>query len=169
MIDKQEKEFEYLKKDDFDSEYGVSGMVKEQLKELENKDVKPGVIAFLLFMFSPAGIIASALASAPDYITVAMVGLLLIMVAAGVGITLGNSRIKTCYETLLNEHKDREKMKTEKKLGKVTSIYWTIATVIFLIMGLALKLWKFAGIYWIVAGLLFWVIKTIADAIIVKD
>ncbi|MCQ2532795.1 MAG: helix-turn-helix domain-containing protein [Saccharofermentans sp.] len=168
-VDKEEKEFEYLKKDDFDSEYGVSGMVKEQLKELENRDVKPGMIAFLLFMFSPAGIIASSLANAPDYIVVAMLCLLFFMIAAGVGITLGNSRIKTCYETLLNEHKDREKMKTEKKLGKVTSIYWTIATVIFLIMGLALNLWKFAGIYWIVAGLLFWAVKTIADAIIVKD
>ena len=169
MIDKQEKEFEYLEKEDFDSEYGVSGMVKEQLKKLDDRDVKPGIIAFLFFFFSPAGIIASALAEAPDYIAVAMVCLLLIMVAAGVGISLGNSRIKSCYETLLNEHKDREEMREESKLGKVTSIYWTIATVAFLIMGLAFNLWKFSGIYWIVTGLLFWVVKTIADAIIVKD
>lgn len=168
-VDKEEDEFEYLKKEDFDSEYGVSGMVKEQLKELENRDVKPGIIAFLLFAFSPAGIIVSALAGAPDYIAVAMVCLLLFMVAAGVGITLGNSRIKSCYETLLDEHKDREKMREESKIGKITSIYWTIATVAFLIMGLAFNLWKFSGIYWIVAGLLFWAVKTIADAIIVKD
>ena len=169
LVGKSEKPYEYLKTEDFDSEYGVSGMVKEELKANESKFATASIIAFLCFIFCPAGVIGAALAGAADWIIVSMLCVLFLILATGLGIMQFNGRIKDSLKTLLNERKDRNKEAVQKKMKIVNRIYWTLAVVIFLILGLIFSLWKYTGAFWIVAGLIYVVVHSISKAVIAKE
>lgn len=168
IVSKKEEPYEFLKTDDFDSEYGVSGMVKEQLKANETKFLVASIISILCFIFCPVGLIGAALAEASDFVIVSMFCLLLIMVAAGVGVMNYFGRIKHSLNTLLDEHKDRNKMKAQRKMGRVNQVYWMLMVAAFLVMGIGFELWKYAGVFWAVAGVLYCVVRAIAKGII-KD
>lgn len=166
IVGKSEKQYEYLKTEDFDSEYGVSGMVKEQLKANESKFATASIIAFLCFIFCPAGIIGAALANAAEWIIVAMLCVLFLILATGLAIMQFNGRIKSSLKTLLNERKDRQKEKAQNSMRVVNRIYWITAAAVFLIMGLVFTLWKYTGPFWIVAGVIYMVVRTVAKAVI---
>lgn len=169
MINSKEKKYDYLKTEDFDTEYGVSGMVKELIKNYEAKHTMNTIISVILFIFSAIPLLASAFMEAPDWVTVMMVCVLLIMVAIGCSIITYSSRIMSSYKTLLEERKDRKKLKAEKTMSNINTIYWLVAVIGFFVLNMILKLWAYTGVYWIIAGLLYGVVIAISKMFIDKE
>ena len=139
------KEFEFLEKEPFETEYGVSGMVRERRKAYEpisSRCTIAGVVlcilavvpmmlgiglassnvAALLVRVAPAGVFAAAAVDA-----------LLLLVACGAGVLVLSGTYTAAMDQLLEEgdYTRREKARSGVK-GTVTLIYWLGVTAIFL-------------------------------------
>lgn len=155
-IEAKEKEFDFLKTDDFDTLYGVEGMVKEKKKEFEKTRLPLLIVSVSMFILSPVGVITAGVLEANAFVIISMVCLILVMVAAGVGMCMYNARIGGIYNNLLTETKmTSEQKKAERIIGKISGAYWCLVVVVFLILGIGFDLWKLSGVLFPVAGVLY--------------
>ena len=155
-VEAKEKEYKFLDFDEFETLYGVDGVVKEKKKSFENRKLPMFITAILLFILSPVGIITAGLLEANGFVIVSMICFLLLMVAAGVGLMIYTARISKSYNNLLKEERltpaERKARKIKSKLG---GAYWCLIVAVFLVLGLGFDLWQTAGIIFPVAGVLY--------------
>lgn len=169
-IEAKEKEFEYIKNEPFETLYGVDGMVKERSNAFAPKKTLLTSLAVLCFILSPIGLLTAALMGASGFVIICFVCLILILVAAGVGISLYISRIDGSYTSLLEEGRNNpEHKRANKLLDRLSGSYWCIVVAIFLIIGLTQDKWHWAGIIFPVAGVLYAALFGIIKAIMNKD
>ena len=169
-IEAKEKEFEYIKNEPFETLYGVDGMVKERSNAFAPKKTLLTSLAVLCFILSPIGLLTAALMGASGFVIICFVCLILILVAAGVGISLYISRIDGSYTSLLEEGRNNpEHKRANKLLDRLSGSYWCIVVAIFLIFGLTQDKWHLAGIIFPVAGVLYAALFGIIKAIMNKD
>ena len=170
MIESREKEFEFLKKEDFETLYGVSGMVKEKKTLFDKKRTIHNSIAVMLFILSPVGVITAALTGSSNMAIILCVDLILIMVAVGVGIVLYTSRIGGSYDLLLGEGKlSRSERRINKKMDAFNGIYWCLVVAGFMFAGLGFGKWNLAGVIFPIAGVLYAAVYGITKMLITKD
>ncbi|MCQ2080505.1 MAG: helix-turn-helix domain-containing protein [Lachnospiraceae bacterium] len=165
------QKFEYLKKEDIETEYGVSGMVKEKKESFKDTHTRFLAVGIMICVICPVPLIASALAKAPEHIIVLMVSLLLSMVAVGVNLIMRGSTLMEAYDMLLEEGNYTEEKKAEVKKSEAwTSVYWGIVTAGYLAWSFITKDWGFTWIVWPVAGVLYGtVISNIISAVSKKN
>ena len=139
------KEFEFLEKEPFETEYGVSGMVRERRKAYEptaSRCTIAGVVLCILAvvpLMLGVGLASSDAAAllvrvAPaDVFAAAAVDALLLLVACGAGVLVLSGTYTAAMDQLLEEgdYTRREKARSGVK-GTVTLIYWLSVTAIFL-------------------------------------
>jgi len=170
MIESREKEFEFLKKEDFETLYGVSGMVKEKKTLFDKKRTILNSIAVMLFILSPVGVITAALTGSSNMAIILCVDLILIMVAVGVGILLYTSRIGGSYDLLLGEGKlSKSERRINKKMDAFNGIYWCLVVAGFMFAGLGFGKWNLAGVIFPIAGVLYAAVYGITKMLITKD
>ena len=170
MIESREKEFEFLKKEDFETLYGVSGMVKEKKTLFDKKRTILNSIAVMLFILSPVGVITAALTGSSNMSIILCVDLILIMVAVGVGIVLYTSRIGGSYDLLLGEGKlSKSERRINKKMDAFNGIYWCLVVAGFMFAGLGFGKWNLAGVIFPIAGVLYAAVYGITKMLITKD
>ncbi|MBO4702475.1 MAG: helix-turn-helix transcriptional regulator [Lachnospiraceae bacterium] len=170
FVEVKEKEFSYLNKDSFETLYGVDGMVKEKKKAFDTKRVPLQLFAILLFIFCPVGILTAGLLDADPLIIISMVSLLLIMVAAGVGIFIYTIRINKSYVNLLKEEMLTPAQKKAQRIRSgLSGAYWCIVAATYLLLGLAFNLWHLAGVIFPVAGVIYAAALGIVKIFVDKD
>lgn len=162
------KRFEYIEKEDIETEYGVMGLVKEKASAFEPVYRLYNIFGAVLCICSPIPLIVSALADAEDFISVSMVCVLLIMIATAVFLFTKVSSVWNSYEALLQEGEFGQKTrKANKKLSPFFSSYWAIATVIYMYLSFATNTgWNRSWLVWPIAGVLFVPFRTIVKAIL---
>ena len=152
----RESHMEHLEKDCFETEYGVTGMVKERSRSFEPVYTRGLAIGVVLCIISVVPLFIAAAMEAPDYICGIFVCVLLVMIACGVNLIVRVSIIKSSYDTLLQEGEfSKEEKKAKKKLGAFSSAYWCLATAIYLGWSFWTMRWDFIWIVWPVAGVIF--------------
>ena len=164
-----EQKYDYLEKSAIDTEYGVAGMVREKknaYQEVYSKGIAIGVIMCVL---SVIPLLISAFVSAPDYIVCSMVGVLLTIIAIAVHIFVRVGMIQGSFDRLLEEGDySVAKKKKSPVIEGVATIFWLLATAIYLGFSFATERWEITWIVWPIAGVLFGVVITITKMII-KD
>ena len=139
------KEFEFLEKEPFETEYGVSGMVRERRRAYEptaSRCTIAGVVLCILAVvplmlgvgLASSGVAAMLTRIAPaDVYAAAAVDVLLLLVACGAGVLILSGTYTAAMDQLLEEgdYTRREKARSGVK-GTVTLIYWLGVTAIFL-------------------------------------
>ncbi len=139
------KEFEFLEKEPFETEYGVSGMVRERRRAYEptaSRCTIAGVVLCILAVvplmlgvgLASSGVAAMLTRIAPaDVYAAAAVDVLLLLVACGAGVLVLSGTYTAAMDQLLEEgdYTRREKARSGVK-GTVTLIYWLGVTAIFL-------------------------------------
>ena len=164
-----EQKYDYLEKSAIDTEYGVAGMVREKknaYQEVYSKGIAIGVIMCVL---SVIPLLISAFISAPDYIVCSMVGVLLTIIAIAVHIFVRVGMIQGSFDHLLEEGDySVAKKKKSPVIEGVATIFWLLATAIYLGFSFATERWEITWIVWPIAGVLFGVVITITKMII-KD
>lgn len=158
--------FHFLDEEIFETEYGIDGMVKEKkaaYRQTRSTDLSLGVILCIL---SALPLTVLSVLGAEDHIVCLMVGLLLILVAAGVNLLVRSGIIWSSYEKLLqeNDYSAREKSKS-RHIGTVSGIYWALATAIFLVWSFSTDGWDHTWILWPVAGVGFAVVCAVTKAL----
>mgnify|MGYP000060743689 CR=1 FL=1 len=155
------KEYEFLEKEPFETEYGVSGMVREREREFREKNSRLTVIGTVLCILSvlPMFAVISVMPAADDIVYVASVCVLLFMVGLGCIAFVYSGTYHGAMEKLLEEGDySRDNKGRRKVVGTISAVYWLIVTAVFLVMMLSPSspmLPNETWIIWAVGGVLY--------------
>ena len=157
------KEYEYIKTKSFETEYGVIGMVKEKKKDYQGAYNRGLIVGILLCVLSVIPLFV-AIAFKEDIYAIYGVCLLLLIVAIGVFMIV-NVRVKmNAYIALLQEGEyDKNAKEKNPIIAAISSAYWAVATIIYLVWSFTTNAWGDTWIVWVVAGILFGAISPILN------
>lgn len=158
---------QHLEKESFETEYGVSGMVRERRKQYEPAFTRNIAIGVVLCILSVIPAIMAGVMEADDSTSGISVGILLIIVSIGVNILIRAGMIKSSYDTLLQEGEyTKEEKHLKKKTDDFSGAYWCFVVVIYLGWSFWTNNWKMTWIIWPVAGVLYAAVLGIVKMII---
>ena len=158
---------QHLEKESFETEYGVSGMVRERRDKYEPAFIRNIAIGVVLCILSVIPTIMAGVMEADDSICGLSVGLLLIIVSIGVNILTRTGMIKSSYDTLLQEGEyTKEEKHLKKKTDDFSGAYWCLVVVIYLGWSFSTNNWKMTWIVWPVAGVLYAAVLGIVKMIV---
>lgn len=153
------KEYEFLEKEPFETEYGVTGMVKERQKAFKPTYDRMNTIGTVLCVLSFVPLFAVMAMMHEDFFMTMAVCLLLAVVGIGVYFFVYGGTIYGSMEKLLEEGDYTRREKSQKNItGPVSVIYWLVATAIFMIYTFGPKgngQPRYSWIIWAVAGVLY--------------
>lgn len=157
------REAERLEKENFETEYGVAGMVKERRSDYEPVYTRGIAVGVVLCILAAVPLILAAVSGAPDSVSGGFTALLLLLVAAGVYQIVRVSVIKGGYDALLQEGDfSRTEKRVKKKMDTLSGIYWCLMTAGYLGWSFWTRRWDITWIVWPVAGVLFAAVSGIA-------
>ncbi len=152
----RESHMQHLEKESFETEYGVSGMVRERREQYESTFTRNIAIGVVLCILSVIPTIMAGVMEVEDYMSGISVGLLLIIVSIGVNILIRADMIKSSYDTLLQEGEYTiEEKHLKQKTDAFSGAYWCLMVAIYLGWSFWTNNWKFTWILWPVAGALY--------------
>ena len=153
------KEYDFLEKEPFETEYGVTGMVKERQKAFTPTYDRMNTIGTVLCVLSFVPLFAAMALMHEDFFMTMAVCLLLAVVGVGVYFFVYGGTIYSSMEKLLEEGDYTRREKSQKNItGPVSVIYWLVATAIFMIYTFGPKgngQPRYSWIIWAVAGVLY--------------
>lgn len=148
--------FDYLEKEEFETAYGVTGLVKEKKATYEPTYVRFLSLGIILCVLSPLPLIIAALINEEDALLISMTALLLCIVAVGVYMIVRVAQVRESYQVLLQEGEYNKKEKKKNKAASaVSTIYWSLAVAVYLTWSFITNDWKSTWIVWPIAGVLF--------------
>ena len=150
-------DFDFLENEAFETEYGVSGMVRERREQYKTTHTRNNMVAPCLCILSVIPLFAGAMVNEDN--TLFMTAMLSVtFVIAGIGVTIfvRDNVIWSSFEKLLQEN-DYTKEKKEKQpfIRNISGIYWLIATAVYLAYSFITNNWGASWIVWPVAAVLF--------------
>ena len=127
------RDFAFLEEEPFETEYGVSGMVKERMQDFANTYSRLNITGTVLCILSAVPLFVSMCIETADVVYVAAVCLLLIIAGIGcVAFTYGGT-IHASMERLLEEGDYTRQNKSRRSIkGTISTIYWLLVTAIFM-------------------------------------
>ena len=127
------RDFDFLEEVPFETEYGVSGMVKERKQSFAAAYSRLNIIGTVLCILSAVPLFVSMCMETADVVYVAAVCLLLIIAGMGcVAFTYGGT-IQSSMERLLEEGDYTRQQKSRRSIkGAVSTVYWLLVTAIFM-------------------------------------
>lgn len=150
------KAYEFLEKEQIDTEYGVTGMVKARKQQYEATYTKYNILGTVICILGVVPMFLAAMASDDDLVGVAMVCLLLIIEAVGVSFFIIAGINNASFDKLLQEGDYSIKEKNRSPIvSVVTTVYWLVVTAVFLVVSFMSDGWRHAGLIWPVAGVLY--------------
>ena len=168
------KKFEYLSSESFETEYGVSGFVKELREKEQGSFAVRLTVGIVLCVLSAVPIFIAMLlpgqAGNDDFRYVVAVAALLCLVAVGVWLIVGASIVRGGYAVLLEEGDyTREQKENLRRNQMVATCYWGVVTAGYLAYSFITMDWQRSWIVWPVAGVLYGVIFAVASAMRKKE
>lgn len=150
------KKYEFLEKEDIETAYGVSGMVKEKRDAYHSMYVTQFVIGITCCICSVIPLFGTLAVSESDFYMVSAVCMLLALVAIGTYfIVRGAAKMNAMNQLLEEEDYTRQKKHENKKMSDPVTVYWLIATAIYLAWSFTTNDWDRTWIIWPVVGVLF--------------
>ncbi len=155
--------YDFIDNEPFETEYGVSGMVKERKKAYSASYTRCNIIGACLCVISPIPLFVGAVTENDFFMAVMLA---VTMILAGVGtvlLTICGVR-QASMEKLLKEGDFTPKKKHENNIKSAFSTaYWLIVTAIYLVIGLSTDTWSSSYVIWPIAGILFAVVLILWD------
>lgn len=150
------KKYEFLEKEDIETAYGVSGMVKEKRDAYHSPYVTQLVIGITCCICSVIPLFGTLAVSESDFYMVSAVCMLLTLVAIGTYFIVRSAAKMNAMNQLLEEEDyTRQKKHENKKMSGPVTVYWLIATAIYLAWSFTTNDWDRTWIIWPVVGVLF--------------
>ena len=148
--------FEYLEREPFETEYGVSGMVKEKKRDYESRYSLGLAGGAVICIVAVIPLLVAGAMETSDLVLILCVDLLLALVALGVNLIVRVSTTKESYDTILQEGDyAKNKKRVQAKMGALSAAYWCFVTAIYLGWSTWRQDWGESWIIWAVAGVLY--------------
>lgn len=155
------KDFEFIGNEPFETEYGVSGMVREREREFREKNSRLTVVGTVLCILSvlPLFAVLSVMPAADDVVYIAAVCVLLFMVGLGCIAFVYSGTYHGAMEKLLEEGDYTRQRKAKSRLVSTVSVcYWLVVTAVFLFYTfgpLGNGQARYSWFIWAIAGVLY--------------
>ena len=150
------KKYEFMEKEDIETVYGVSGMVKEKRDAYHSPYVTQLVIGITCCICSVIPLFGTLAVSESDFYMVSAVCMLLALVAIGTYfIVRCAAKMNAMNQLLEEEDYTRQKKHENRKMSGPVTVYWLIATAIYLAWSFTTNDWDRTWIIWPVVGVLF--------------
>lgn len=148
--------YAFLEKEVIETEYGVTGMVREKKHQYKDIYTKYNIIGTVTCICGVMLLFAGVVISGSDLVAVVFLCLMFLVEAVGVCFFIVAGIIQASFEKLLQEGDYSIQKKTKVSVGTVvTTVYWLVAVAVFLVAGLVYGDWKNSVFIWPVAGVLF--------------
>jgi len=155
-----------LEQEPFESEYGVSGLVRERQKAYRSTYVKYNSIGVCLCVLSPVPLLGGAFTE-QALLTVLLLCVTLLTVGIGVMLFIVAGVRWASMQRLLREGEFSEKGKRKNRIGEaVGTAYWLLATAVYLCWSFVSDAWHMTWIVWPVAGILFGVVELVCNLLL---
>ena len=153
------RDYRFLEEEPFETEYGVTGMVRQRQREYTDTRTRYTTIGAVLYVLAAAPLFAAVCVDGNDLLYVGAVGVLLVLVGIGCLFLVSAGVYSSAMERLLEEGDyARGQKKHRRVLGTVSTIYWLAATAVFLIYTYGPSgngQPQYSWIIWAVAGVLY--------------
>ncbi|XCB29741.1 helix-turn-helix transcriptional regulator [Arcanobacterium hippocoleae] len=159
--------FAYLEHDQFETEYGVEGMVRQRREQLRGRRIRNQISGVVLLVISPLWVIVPSLIYRTDEFAIfAGICALLVNAAIGVFLLVTVGVIEGAHEQLLQDGDyTYEKKRSARVVQPFAGVYWILVTVIYFVLSFVYHSWNISWLVWPIAGLIFAVIVIILEAI----
>ena len=158
------KEFDFLEKEPFETEYGVSGMVRERRKAYEPTASRCTILGVVLCILAVVPLMLGVGLASSD------VAALLLLVACGVGVLVWSGTYTGAMDQLLEEGDYTRKKKARSGvMSTVSLIYWLSVTAIFLFYTFGPKgngQPQYSWFIWAVGGVLYAAVMGIVSLVL---
>lgn len=156
------KHFEFLDKEIIETAYGVDGMVLDRKKTMEGSRAVSIAIGVILCIVGVVPLVIAGCLEVAEYIIVAMVSVLLIIVAVAVYMFVKTGIEYGSCEKLLQEGEYTKKNKfINMKLEPIAGIYWGLVVAGYLAWSFISMRWDFTWIVWPIAAIAYGAISSI--------
>ena len=163
------EEYQYLEREPITLQYGVSGIVEKKKQDFQNTYVTNLTIGVSMYIVGVIPLFVAAMFDGSDFVCVSCVSLLLVFVAVGTFLITRVGMIRGSYQKLLQqEDYSVENKETNRRIGYVGGVYWSIITAIYLGMSFVTLRWDRTWIIWPVAGVLYAAVHGIISAMVRK-
>ena len=157
--DAEVRDYRFLEEEPFETEYGVTGMVRQRQREYADTRTRYTTIGVVLCVLAAVPLFAAVCVNGSDLLYVAAVGALLVLVGIGCLFLVNAGVYSGAMEQLLEEGDyTRGQKKHHKVRGTVTTIYWLVAVAVFLVYTYGPSgngQPQYSWIIWAVAGVLY--------------
>lgn len=167
LIGSKTSPYAYMEREAFETEYGVTGMVKERQKQYRSVYTRNNVIGTCLCILAVVPLFAGVLIDEDnELLMIGMIGILLFLVGVGVVFFITAGIPWASFEKLLQEGEyTKSRKRGAKKAEKIQSIYWITVTAVYLAWSFYTMDWGRTWIIWPVAGVLSAVIAIVCNII----
>lgn len=165
-------QYEYLEKEEIETEYGVEGMVKERRNAFRSTYNTCNALGAVICVLSVLPIFFGVMTGEENGILmVIFVCLMLAMVSIGVALFISVGVVWSSYEKLMQEGDYTKEKKREQKsaLGAVSSAYWMVVTAVYFAVSFTTNSWHTSWIVWPIAGVTYPAVRVIVGAMIKKN
>lgn len=147
--DMKQKKFEFLETKCFETEYGVTGMVKERKEQFHERYVRYNVIGVTLCIFSVIPLFGGiAIFGDRDFPIVCMVGIMLFLISCGVYFfVLGGTQMAAMEKLLEEGDYTRAKRKSATRWAHFHLRIGLVQQRFFLVSALSRTIGKMLGSY----------------------
>lgn len=153
------RDYRFLEEEPFETEYGVTGMVRQRQQEYAETRTRYTTIGVVLCVLAAVPLFAAVCVNGSDLLYVAAVCALLVLVGIGCLFLVNAGVYSGAMEQLLEEGDyTRGQKKHHKVRGTVTTIYWLVAVAVFLVYTYGPSgngQPQYSWIIWAVAGVLY--------------
>lgn len=161
--------YEFLEKEPFETEYGVTGLAREKQKTYRNTYIKYNIFGTCACILSPVPLICAAL-SGKGLLVMIMLCVTLLTVAIGVMFFIVAGVRWASMQKILKEGEFSEKGKQKNKIIEaIGTVYWLLATAIYLGWSFLTSDWHITWVIWPIAGVLFAVVELVCNLVIDKQ
>lgn len=161
--------YEFLEKEPFETEYGVTGLARDRQKSYRSIYVKYNCIGACGCVLSPIPLLCGVF-SGNGLLTI--LSLCITMLITGISVMffiLAGVRWES-MQKLLKEGEFSDKGKRKSKITEaIGTAYWLIATAIYLGWSFLTDDWNVTWVVWPIAGILFVVVDLICNLVIDKQ
>lgn len=162
----QTRDYQYLEEECFETEYGVTGMVKDRQARLRGQYGRGNLLGTVLCILGVVPMFLILSFTEDEFFAMLGVCLLLVMIALGVYQFISVGMPWAATEKLLQEGDYTPVNKRASKwTGMVAGVYWLGAVAIYLAISLPTNAWDSTWVLWPVAGVLFALVCVVCDFI----
>lgn len=162
----QNAPYEFLEKETFETEYGVTGLAKDRQKEYRNTYVKYNYSGACICVLSPVPLIAGAFTE-NELLVVILLCVTVLLAGVGAMLFIVAGVRWASMQKLLREGEYSKKGKRKSQISEtVGTICWLVATAVYLCWSFMTKDWHISWVVWPIVGILFVVVELICNIVI---